>query len=75
MIDPKLNPAWKTILVKAWSIRFTVLAAILSGLEVGFALINPDAFGIPQGTFAGGAALCSAAAFIARIVAQKGLTK
>ena len=65
---------WKTILTRAWSIRFTVIAAVLSGLEVGFALINPDAFGIPQGSFAAGAALCSAAAFIARIVAQKGIT-
>ena len=65
---------WKDILTRAWSIRFMVLAAVLSGLEVFFALINPDAFGIPQGTFAALSALASGAAFIARLVAQKGLT-
>lgn len=64
---------WRDILTRAWSIRFTVAAIILSGVEVGISLINPDVFGIPQGTFAALSAVCSGLAFWARLVAQKGL--
>ena len=70
----KLKLDWKVILTRAWSVRFTALAIVLSGIEAGLSMINPDAFGIPQGTFAVASAVASAAAFWARLVAQKGIS-
>ena len=72
---PKLIPNWKAVLKRSWAIWLTAAATTLSGVEVGLALVNPDAFGIPRGTFAAMAGLVSAAAYFARIVAQKDLTK
>jgi hypothetical protein len=66
---------WKTVLVKAWSIRFTGAAIFFGALEVGFSLIDPDMLGIPRASFAALAMACSVAAGIARLMAQKGLTK
>lgn len=56
------------VLKKSWSVRFTVLAALLSGLEVVVPLYS-DA--IPRGSFATLSFLVTAAAFGARFVAQK----
>lgn len=64
---------WRDILTRAWSIRFIIIAAILSGLEAGFALISPDAYGIPQGTYAAVSFVATVAAFIARFIVQKDL--
>ena len=64
---------WKVIALKAWSMRLILLAGLLSGLEVAMPAIA-DFFEpldlIPQGTFALLAALVSAGAGVARIVAQ-----
>ena len=65
---------WKTILTRAWSIRFTFAAIFFGGLEVGFSLIDPDIFGIPRASFAAGAMVCSIAASIARLMTQKDFT-
>lgn len=64
----KLYDDWKTILKKAWSIRFMLLAGVLSAIEVILPFFE-DHF--PRGVFAAmsGAAVC--AAFVARLVAQK----
>lgn len=64
----QLTEDWKVILKKAWSIRFIVLAGILSGIEV---ILPFFADSIPRGTFAILSFLAVGGAFISRIVAQK----
>lgn len=64
----KLYDNWKDILKKAWSIRFMVLAAVLSGIEVILPFFNES---IPKNIFAALSFCCVAAAFIARLVAQR----
>ena len=63
-----LSPNWRTILRKAWSVRFMGAAELLSGCEA----VAPLAQGyIPQGTFAVLSFALTAAALVARIVAQR----
>jgi hypothetical protein len=70
-----LVPHWRRVLKRAWSIRLMILAALLSGVEVILGL--PD---IEQrldwqpGIFAGLSFLATAGAFIARLLAQNGVT-
>lgn len=59
---------WKTILRKAWSIRFMLLAGFLSGVEVALPYFEQS---IPRGLFAGLSGVSVGAAFVARLVAQK----
>lgn len=68
----ELAPDWRDILRRAWSVRLIVLAAVLSGLEVALPFI-PVLERVPMGVFAALSALVTAAALVARIVAQKGL--
>lgn len=68
-----LRDDWKKLLRKAWTIRFTAGAVVLSALEVGFSIFANDP-PIPRGVFAGLSALTSGLAFYARLVAQKGIT-
>lgn len=70
-----LVPKWQQILLRAWSIRFIVLAAALSGAEVAFTILTPDLLGIPPGTFAALAAFASSGALLSRILAQPGITE
>lgn len=65
----KLIDDWKKILKKAWSIRLLVIASLLSGVEIIIPLLV-DSF--PKGVFAALSFVFTAAAFVARIVAQKG---
>ena len=65
-----LYPNWKEIARRAWSIRFLVLAGVLSGLEVILPFFSED---IPRNIFAVLSFFCVCAAFIARLVVQKGL--
>lgn len=64
----KLYENWKEILTKAWSVRFMLLAAVLSGLEAMMPVIGPV---LPTGTFAALSFVATAAAAVARVVAQK----
>lgn len=64
----KLYDNWKEILRKSWSLRFILVAGLLSGCEVALPLIG-DRF--EPGVFAGLSAAFTCAAFIARLVAQK----
>lgn len=64
----KLYANWREILRKAWSIRLMLLAAVLSGVEVAVPLF---AHALPHGLFAALSAVSVAAAFVARLVAQK----
>lgn len=61
---------WRDILRRTWSIRFIVLAGVLSGAEVALPFIR-EVVPIPPGWFAAASALTTAAAFVARILAQK----
>lgn len=69
----KLKPNWQLILTKAWSMRLIFLSALLSGLEVALpvvqGIIEPLEI-IPTGAFAIAAFVTTAAAGVARVVAQ-----
>jgi hypothetical protein len=64
----KLANDWKEILKKAWSVRFMILAGVLSGVEV---ILPFFVYDIPRGTFAVLSFLAVGGAFISRIVAQR----
>lgn len=66
----KLSDDWKEVLRKAWSIRLMVLAGVLSGVEIAVPMLADT---LPRGTFATLSAVSVAAAFAARLVAQKDL--
>lgn len=66
----KLNPEWRRILRRAWSIRLIVVAGLLSGLEVMIPILGMD---WPPGVLALASFVAVAAAFIARLIAQKDL--
>lgn len=64
---------WWQVLKRAWSIRWIVLAGFLSGLEVFLPLID-GYWDVPRGVFAALSAVATFAAFISRILVQKGRT-
>ena len=69
----ELKSNWRDIATKAWSFRFIILAAMLSGFEVALPILREaiEPLGlIPTGVFAGLSFVATAAAGIARIVAQ-----
>lgn len=63
-----LVPNWRWILQRAWSIRLMILAAALSFAEVVVPIVFID---MPRGPFAALSGLVTAAAFVARLIAQK----
>ena len=63
----KLLHNWRRVLLCAWSSRLIVLAAALSGLEVVLPLF---AAAMPAGWFAIASFAATAAALVARVVAQ-----
>jgi len=63
-------PNWKEIARRSWSLRFIILAGVLSGLEVILPFFSED---IPRNTFAALSFVCVCAAFVARLVAQRGI--
>lgn len=63
----KLISDAKDVLMKAWSVRFILLAGALSGLEV---VLPQLADHFPPKTFVVLSGLCTFAALIARVVAQ-----
>ena len=68
---------WQIVAAKAWSSRLTWLAAALSGLEVALPYLQvllPEAM-ISPGSFALMALVISAAAGVARLVAQPALVE
>lgn len=68
----KLIDNWRDVIRKAWSMRLMILAALLSGVEIVLPLFSEA---LPRGLFAGLSFLAVAGAFVARILAQRGLTK
>jgi len=69
----RLVQDWKRVLKRAWSVRLMLVAALLSGLEVAIPYLD-GYVDIPPRLFALLSGLTVAAAFIARIVAQKGVS-
>lgn len=63
-----LKPDWKEILKKAWSIRFMVLAGVLSGIEI---ILPMFADRFPRNLFASLSFIFVAAAFVSRIIVQR----
>lgn len=64
---------WRSIIEKAWSFKLIVLSALLSGLEVALPLVAESLKPlelVPPGVFAGLAFIVTAAAGVARIMAQ-----
>jgi hypothetical protein len=69
----KLIDDWKPTLARAWSVRWIIAAGLLSGAEVALPLVREavEPLGIlPPGVFAILAALASAGAVVARVLAQ-----
>ena len=69
----RLVDNWRVVLQRALSIRLLILGGLLSGLEVALPLIG-GVMPIPPGLFAGLSLLVTAAAFVARLVAQKSVS-
>lgn len=70
----QLDPNWKEIATRAWSVRLITLSAILSIFETYLPSLEPLAlalnFTVPDGLFASASALCAMLAAIARVLAQ-----
>jgi hypothetical protein len=66
----QLYDNWREILRRSWSLRFIILAGVLSGLEIILPLFMDV---IPRNTFALLSFVAVSAAFVARLVAQKGI--
>lgn len=64
----KLYTNWKEIIRKAWSIKFIILAGVLSATEVILPLFF-DYF--DRGTFAILSFIAVSGAFVSRLIAQK----
>lgn len=64
---------WREVLKRAWSVRLMIAAAFFSGLEVSLPLLD-GYVDIPPRIFAVLSGLTVAAAFIARITVQKGVS-
>ena len=63
---------WRTVLRYAWSVRLMVIAAVLSGLEVALPFLD-GVLDIQPGVLALASGLVTAAALIARIIAQSNI--
>lgn len=66
-----LHDNWRNVVRKAWSVRFMVLAFLLTMAEVMLPFFS-DA--VPPRTFALLSGLAVAGAFVSRLIAQKDLT-
>jgi hypothetical protein len=64
---------WRAVLRRAWSVRLMLLAGLLSGAEVALPLLD-GILPIPPGVFAALTFITVGAAFVARLVVQKGLS-
>ena len=65
----KLIHNWRTVVRKAWSMKFMALATVLSGVEVAMTFISQDV--LPAGYLPALAGIVTALALFARLVAQK----
>ncbi len=66
----RLYDNWREIMRRSWSLRFIILAGLLSGCEIVLPLFADQ---IPRNLFAVLSFAAVSAAFVARLVAQKGI--
>ena len=73
----KLNPEWKYILRKAWSMKFIALSGLCSGLVLVLPFYQAD---LPRNTFSALIVFCSVfapifsvLAGVSRLVSQRGI--
>lgn len=66
----RLYDNWRDIMRRSWSLRFIILAGLLSGCEIVLPLFADQ---IPRNLFAVLSFAAVSAAFVARLVAQKGI--
>ncbi|NUO72935.1 MAG: hypothetical protein HOQ10_09500 [Frateuria sp.] len=69
---------WKSVLLKAWSVRLLSVAALLQVLDLlgAFGDMLPFLQGVlPARTFQWLSILCTVAAFAARLIQQQGLSQ
>lgn len=66
----RLYDNWREIVRRSWSLRFIILAGMLSGCEIALPLFADQ---IPRNLFAVLSFVAVSAAFVARLVAQKGI--
>ena len=64
----RLIEDWKHVAKHAWSIRFIVLAALLSGVEIVLPMFDDT---MPRGLFAVLTLLVTVAAAVARLIPQQ----
>lgn len=67
----RLYDNWRDILRRSWSLRFILLAGVLSGVEVVLPIIGDRYF--EPGVLAGLSFVFVCAAFVARLIVQKDL--
>lgn len=65
----KLLDNWREVFRKAWSIKFMLLAGLLSGVEVMMSILQPSNT-LPPGVFAALAGVVTSMALVARLMAQ-----
>lgn len=65
----KLIPEWRRVIKKAWVVKFNIAAALFGAAEVVVAIWKPA--GMPNGVFAGIAAVISICSNVVRVLAQQ----
>lgn len=65
----RLLDNWREVFRKAWSIKFMLLAGLLSGVEVMMSILQPSNT-LPPGVFAALAGVVTSLALVARLMAQ-----
>ena len=66
-----LHDNWRTLVRKAWSVKFMALAFILTMAEVMLPSFSNE---VPPKLFAALSGLAVAGAFVSRLIAQKDMT-
>ena len=69
----RLVDDWRAVLRRAWSIRLLALGILCQALEFAWPFLD-GLLPMPPGAFAGLGIAVSAAACVARLIAQKGLS-
>lgn len=64
----RLIENWRHVLRRAWSVKFSIIAAVLASAEVVVAIVQP--VGVSGGLFSTAAALVSVGSIVARALAQ-----
>lgn len=65
----RLLDDWRRVLRRAWSVKFMLAAAALSGGEVVMSILQPNN-SLPPGVFAALAGVVTSMALVARLLAQ-----